>query len=119
MMMTLISATLLGCGAPAPPSGGLTEAEAVAAARQNASDATGVVSATVGPISAFGTGHQQVVPDDTWVWAVVVSGTFPFSCGPAPTPGESPRICPKPATTETVLLDYRTGAFILSYSHGE
>ena len=69
------------------PSGGLTQAEAHAAAMAALPDATGVVSAKVGRMRDFDTG-QQVWPGNQYVWAVVVSGTFPFSCGPAPEPGQ-------------------------------
>jgi hypothetical protein len=96
------------------PSGGLTQAEADAAAMAARPDATGVVSAKVGRMRDFDTG-QQVWPGDQWVWAVVVSGTFPFSCGPAPETGQTHAPCPPPAKTQTVLLDYWTGKFLLAF----
>jgi photosystem II stability/assembly factor-like uncharacterized protein len=94
-----------------PPAGGLSQAAAFAAARRAYPDARGVVSGRVGQIRDFETG-QRVVPPDRWVWAVVISGTFPFSCGPAPDPGQTHAPCPPPALTKTVLLDYATGKFI-------
>jgi hypothetical protein len=80
-------------------------------------EATGVVSAKVGRMRDFDT-EQQVWPDDQWVWAVVVSGTFPLSCGPAPVPGQTHAPCPPPAKTQTVLLDYWTGKFLEAFGHG-
>ena len=96
------------------PSGGLTQAEAHAAAMAAFPDATGVVSAKVGRMRDFDTG-QQVWRGDQWVWAVVVSGTFWFSCGPAPEPGQTQAPCPPPAKTQTVLLDYFTGKFLMAF----
>ena len=96
------------------PSGGLTQAEAHAAAMAARPDATGVVSSKVGRMRDFDTG-QQVWPGDQYVWAVVVSGIFPFSCGPAPEPGHTHTPCPPPAKTQTVLLDYWTGKFLLAF----
>ena len=96
------------------PSGGLTQAEAQAAAMAARPDATGVVSAKVGRMRDVDT-EQQVWPGDQWVWAVVVSGTFPFSCGPPPESGNTHVPCPSPAKTQTVLLDYWTGKFLLAF----
>ena len=107
----ILGAAIAGCG---PGFGGITRADAVAAAQHAVPDSTGVVSATVGPISEFETG-QQIVPGSTRVWAVTLSGQFPFSCGPAPAPSTT-KECPAPATSETVLLDFRTGEFIESFS---
>lgn len=107
-------ALALGVIACGPPNGGLTEAQALSAARIAQPDATGVVSARMGQMREFDT-EQQLVAGDRWVWAVVVTGTFPFSCGPAPLPGESPHPCPSPATTRTVILDYRSGQFLESF----
>ncbi len=98
----------------APPAGGLTQAGAFAAARAAAPDATGVVSGRVGQMRDFDT-SQAVVPGDRWVWAVVVSGTFPLSCRPAPQPGQTHAPCPPPGKTETVVLDYQTGTFLEAF----
>lgn len=111
--MIVLSTAAAACGFG---SGGITRADAIAAAQREAPDSTGVVSASVGPISKFETG-QQVVPGSTKVWAVTLSGRFPFSCGPAPAPGMT-KECPAPATYETVLLDFRTGDFLLSFAKG-
>ena len=94
-----------------PVPGGLSKAQAYAAARAAYPDATGAVSGKAGQMRDFDT-NQQVVPGDQWVWAVVVSGTFPFSCGPAPLPGQTHPPCPPPGTTMTVILDYKTGTFL-------
>ena len=112
----LLGILLLACGPEATPSG-IARADAIAAARRAAPDAIGVIGATTGPISEFEIG-QQIVPGTTLVWAVVLSGRFALSCGPAPRPGESPHSCPAPATSETVLIDYQTGEFLLAFSHG-
>lgn len=117
-----LAASLAACGpavppsatAASPPAGGLTQAEAFAAARSAAPDATGVVSGRVGRMRDFDAG-QAVVPGDQWVWAVVVSGTFPFSCGPAPQPGQTHAPCPPPGKTETVILDYQTGKYLAAF----
>ena len=114
LWMVILGAALAAC---LPGAGGITRADAIAAARLAVPDSTGVVSATAGPISEFETG-QQVVPGSTKVWAVTLAGQFPFSCGPAPAPGTT-KECPTPATSKTVLLDFRTGEFILSFSRGQ
>jgi hypothetical protein len=50
----------------------------------------------------------------TVVWAVSLSGRFePGSCGPAPAGTATPNPCPSPHTSELVLIDAATGAFIL------
>lgn len=103
-------------GSDQPPAGGVSREQAVAAARANYPDATGVVGATVGRVRDFA---ATVNPGDRWVWAVVVSGSFPFSCGPALPSGESGAThgpCPAPATTRTVLVDYLTGGFVVGFS---
>ncbi len=115
LAILFMAALLAGCVAgAAPPSGGLTETQAFAAARAAFPGATGVVSAKAGQMRDFDT-NQQVVPGDHWVWAVVVSGTFPFSCGPAPAPGLTPAPCPSPGTTMTVILDYTTGRYLEAF----
>ncbi len=114
LAILLLAASLAACSpGAARPSGGLTEAQAFAAARSAFPDATGVVSGQVGQMRDFDT-NQQVMPGDQWVWAVVVSGTFPFSC-PAPAPDLTPAPCPPPGTTMTVVLDYATGKFLEAF----
>jgi hypothetical protein len=50
----------------------------------------------------------------TVVWAVSLSGRFePGSCGPAPAGTATPNPCPSPQTSERILIDATTGAFLL------
>ena len=115
LAILLLAASIAACSpGAARPSGGLTETQAFAAARTAFPDATGVVSARVGQMRDFDT-NQQVVPGDQWVWAVVVSGAFPFSCGPAPAPGQTRAPCPPPGTRKTVILDYTSGTFLEAF----
>ncbi len=116
LLATLLMVALLAaCSAgTARPPGGLTETQAFAAARAAFPDATGVASAKAGQMRDFDT-NQQVVPGDQWVWAVVVSGMFPFSCGPAPATGQTHAPCPQPGTTMTVILDYTTGRYLVAF----
>jgi hypothetical protein len=123
LVATLILVASLGaCGpstspsstASGPPAGGLTQGQAFEAAMSASPDATGVVSGRVGQIRDFDTG-QQLIPGDQWVWAIVVSGTFAFSCGPAPEPGQTTAPCPSPGKTRTVILDYTTGRFLEAF----
>ena len=115
LAILLLAASIAACSpGAARPSGGLTEAQAFAAARTAFPNATGVVSGRVGQMRDFDT-NQQDVPGDQWVWAVVVSGTFPFSCGPAPVPGQTHAPCPPPGTRKTVILDYTTGKFLEAF----
>lgn len=52
----------------------------------------------------------SLADSNTPVWAVLLSGSFRYpSCGPATA---TPHPCPSPATSELVLIDARTGAFI-------
>ena len=112
LAILLLAASLAACSpGAARPSGGLTEAEAFTAARAAFPAATGVVSGQVGRMRDFDT-NQHVVPGDQWVWAVVVSGTFPFSCGSAPASGQTHAPCPPPGTRMTVILDYTSGKFL-------
>lgn len=107
---------LLGCSLGSRPAG-ISRADAIAAAERAIPGTSGVIEATTGPIANFETG-QQVVPGNTLVWAVVLAGSFPFSCGPAPIPGAPPHPCPLAATSKTVLIDFMTGEFVLAFSHG-
>jgi hypothetical protein len=110
----LVALSLAACSGGAAPAGGLSQTQAFAAARAASPDATGVMSGKIGQMRDFDT-NQQIVPGDQWVWAVVVSGSFPFSCGPAPVPGQTHAPCPAPDKTKTVILDYKTGKFLEAF----
>jgi hypothetical protein len=59
-------------------------------------------------------GSSLAAPLDEWVWAFIVRGSFPAaSCGGYTA---TPHPCPAPATTMLVLLDARTGEFVLAVS---
>jgi hypothetical protein len=54
--------------------------------------------------------RSSKVSPDSWVWVFDARGTFSFaSCGGRTA---SPYPCPSPATTASVIVDLRTGAFI-------
>ena len=116
MASIFFGTVLLGCSLGSRPAG-ISRADAIAAAERAIPGTSGVIEATTGPISDFETG-QQVVPGNTEVWAVVLAGSFPFSCGPAPMPGSTPHPCPLAAASKTVLIDFMTGEFVLAFSHG-
>jgi hypothetical protein len=94
------------------PLGGLTHAQASAAAREaiHAGSAT-ERWALPGPFLFFRGGSTGAVsPGQRMVWAVSFSGTFPpASCGPVTS---QPHQCPPPDHTVTVIVDYVSGAFI-------
>lgn len=97
-----------------PPAGGLTLTEALAALNKLGwgISPSAVISARV---ERYGEASPALVggPSDEWVWAIVVRGTFFYaSCGghlPSPAP------CPS-TTTEMIILDYGTGAFLETLS---
>jgi len=63
-------------------------------------------------LSTYGAeaGGASIVDANTPVWAVRLSGSFQRpSCGPVTA---TPHPCPSPATSELMLIDARTGAFI-------
>lgn len=130
-VLVLLVVALAACASPSPsasvalPTGALSAVPTVSAvpseslALISAAAAEEAAVAQSGPgvtlvsarLSKYGAeaGGGLVVAADTPVWAVLLSGSFPFSCGPyAP----APHSCPPPATTELVLIDARTGAFI-------
>jgi hypothetical protein len=74
-----------------------------------------VISARLTTVaSAEAASSSLAAPPDEWVWAFVVRGSFPsISCGGYTT---TPQPCPSPATTMLVLLDARTGEFVLALS---
>ena len=97
---------------------GPTPSPALISAQAAASTAIGQVSSTIPvtvvstTLSTFGAEPDggPIVDAATPVWAVLLSGSFGFpSCGPMTV---TPHPCPSPATSELVLIDARTGAFI-------
>lgn len=107
---------LVGC-AGRPPPGGLISAEraqAIAARSTTSSIPVTVTSLRLSTYELEAAGGQ-VAPAAAPVWAVAVIGSFPLSCGPAPPPGVT-KVCPPPQTTQLILIDARTGAFIQGMS---
>ena len=99
-----------------PPAGGLTLTEALAMLTKSGMgiSPSAVISARVErygemPHPSLGTSTRLVGGSaDEWVWAIVVRGTFPpFLWG-----GYQPPEPRSPATTEMIILDYGTGAFL-------
>ena len=116
----VLGAILVACSGSASvatPGAGLTKAQAVAAAQKALPGSTGVVDARVGRMADFDP-NQGFTAADRLVWAVVLSGSFPGSCGPAPLPGATMHPCPPPARTATVILDFRTGEFLVASMTG-
>jgi hypothetical protein len=101
----------VGVAVAGVPFGGISKGEATTlASHQVQSDSTRQV---VGAIPGFfwffrGGATDAVAPGYTLVWAVTFRGTFRGSCGP---PGAQ---CPPPDHSEMVILDYRSGAFIMA-----
>ena len=96
--------TLLGC------SGVVTPKAAADRAIQSVGSSTAVTVLDT-RLSTFGVEAptSQVASPDTQVWAVKLAGTFePPSCGPA-----GVQQCPPPHRTALVLINARTGDFIL------
>jgi hypothetical protein len=95
----------------AAPSGGLSRADAVAAARAaaeaSASGSLRLVSAMAGPYGVVGPGGSDV-RGDRWVWAVVFAGQFPA-------PDCSSGACPSEMTF-LVVLDYQSGDVLIEAS---
>lgn len=98
-----------------PPAGGLTLSEALAALDQN-----GMSVSESAVIYARVERYGEATPNpfagspDEWVWAIVIRGSFEgHGCGGFQS---SPRPCPSPATTEMLILDYDTGAYLEAWS---
>jgi hypothetical protein len=98
-----------------PPAGGLTLSRALAALEQKGMS---VSESTV--IYARVERYGEATPNtfagspDEWVWAIAIRGSFEgFGCGGYLGSSEP---CPSPATTEMLILDYETGAFLESWS---
>ena len=87
------------------PAGGLSREKAVAAAMRAANPHAGALHV----LEARATQIWVVYPDrepyaaDEWVWAIKLEGAFAVGCGQA---------CTDKASTELVVIDYVTGAFI-------
>lgn len=111
----IVTALLVAaCQATGSPTKITAEAAAAAAlaAVGNGHDAKVVATR----LSTFGTEAPMGGTADpaTVVWAVSLSGQFePGSCGPAPIETAAPNPCPSPLTSERVLIDATTGAFVL------
>jgi hypothetical protein len=101
-----------GCGGSVP-SGDLISLGAAQAIAVQSTTSSAPVSLTSIRLSTYGREADGglVAPAESPVWAVAVTGSFPVSCGPAPPPSVT-KVCPPPQTTELVLIDARTGAFL-------
>lgn len=99
------------------PLGGLTRDQATSVAVHQLTSTTPASAqlAVPGPLVLFRDGAgAAAAPKYRMVWAITFSGTFPpASCGPPPPPGEQPH-CPPPNHTETVVIDYFSGEFIMA-----
>jgi hypothetical protein len=90
-----------------PPSVSADQARATALREASGTDVK-VVSTELSTYGAKANG--SIVDPKTVVWAVKLSGTFPpASCGAL---RASPHPCPPPASSELILIDATTGAFI-------
>ncbi|MGD0863236.1 MAG: hypothetical protein ABSA21_10825 [Candidatus Limnocylindrales bacterium] len=112
-----------------PPADGLSLAQALVALQGSGMDVSpsAVISARV---ARYGAVYAEAPDPDEWVWAFVIHGYFPPLGGgirfcdqsPAATamPTRSPELCPPAAptaaaaTTEMIVLDYETGAFLVA-----
>jgi hypothetical protein len=101
----ILLTALLGC------SGAVTRQAAVDEAIKSVSSSTPVTAMDT-RLSTFGVEAptSQLESADTPVWAVTLAGTFDApSCGPA-----GATQCPTPYRTAFVMINARTGAFILA-----
>ena len=114
LLLALAALAAVEAGAPV---GGISRGEAIDAAQRavNSTAQTGVDWAFVAPLLFFrGGAGDEVAPPLEIVWAVRLRGTFPpASCGPVPQPGQKAH-CPPPDHTATVMLDYRSGRFVMA-----
>jgi hypothetical protein len=96
-----------------PPSGGLSESDAVAAARKEAEAQAGgpvtLVIAEAGPYGHVGPTGDDVAADH-WVWAVVFSGEFPA-------PACSGSSC-RSVDRALVVVDYIDGKVLIDELYG-
>jgi hypothetical protein len=106
---------VMGCGtgtASSLPAISAEVATATAVAHAPSSIPVTVISTKLSTYGA-NAGGGLVADPDTPVWAVTVSGSFPTSCGPY---SATPHPCPSPLTSELILIDARTGAFLQGLS---
>jgi hypothetical protein len=104
---------------PAPtstrPPSGISEQVAVEAAVRfaagQASTGVTVVGVQSGPYAIVGPGDTGV-QGDTWVWAVVVAGSF----GPPDCQAGASASCSPIRSSELIVFDYVTGAFLIADS---
>ncbi len=112
--LIVVALLLAACqAASATPRIGAQNAARTAVAAAGGGPDTKVVGTR---LSTFGVEAPTsgVADGSTVVWAVSLSGRFaPPSCGPAPIPPATPRPCPSPHTSQLVLIDATTGAFIM------
>jgi hypothetical protein len=101
-LAALLIVLALGCSLF---SDGISQGEAIRIAKQHAGPTAVLVSAEYGS-----SGPWMPSERSRPAWIVRFTGKWPFSC-PAPAPGFPQQECPD-AHHATIVLDYRTGAFI-------
>ncbi len=104
-------------GAPfaMPPADGLSLGQALKALEAIRANGTGASPPAVVSARVLRSTEVAFLPSaasgDPWVWEIVIRGTFlPISCGLQPL--GTPALCPWSATTQRIVLDYQTGAFL-------
>ena len=116
LVAVLLLATLAIVEAGVPVMG-VSRGDAIATAERQvqSTDGASVQWAVVAPLVFFRGGASDLAaPWNEMVWAIRLKGTYPpGSCGPAPLPGQRPH-CPPDNHTATVMLDYRTGRFVMA-----
>lgn len=107
-----------------PPGGGLSLSQALAALNENLKDSPASLLA-IGPnipesavfyarVERYGDLPSLVQSPEEWVWAVAIRGSFqPAACRSSQ---PSPQPCPGPSTTAMVILNYNTGAVLVTWS---
>lgn len=113
LALGLLSLALVACATPgssASPAVSMAEAEATALRNTDSLIPAHVVSAK---FSTYGleAPNRYAAPGTTAVWAVRIAGSFDLACG-TPTISLQSHSCTPGATTELVLIDAQTGAFI-------
>jgi len=113
----LLLCALVACTSPGPSAtAAISEAAARAVALSSTTSSTPPSVLSI-RLSTYGRESYggSVVGASTLVWSVLVAGSFPFAvCRPYA--AATPPPCPSPATTERVLVDAQTGAFIQGLS---